>query len=276
LYPSGKIVARGCVRIREVARVRTLEQAAAYIDRVGIALVFGKADVVLPSLWDEVCGPGGDWAVRDENGKAVSFTPEFDRLWHWKDDLPERRLACAGHHLARDAAALISRKLVPAVYALTGRDGSVEDFRGLDLTPLEREAAEAVLEAGPLSAPELRRLLATDDKKGVDKAIKRLQRELVLTNAGVTEQDGGWPAVRQDVFARRWRARLKRLPPENQARRTLARTVLAAAGEVSEADLAGALGWQRRVAASALADLGERHLATARDEEGYRLWAATG
>jgi hypothetical protein len=253
--------------------VRTLEQAAAFVDRVGIALVFGKADVVLPSLWDEVCGPGGDWAVRDENGKAVSFTPEFDRLWHWKDDLPEQRRVCAGRHLARDAAALISPKLVSTLYALTGRAGTPEDFHELELARLELEVAEAVLAEGPVSAPELRRLLATDDKKGVDKAIKRLQRELVLTNAGVTAQDAGWPAVRQDVFARRWRARLKRLPEEDKARRTLAKTVLGAAGEVSEADLAGALGWTKREAAAALEDLEARRLATAVQEEGFRLWA---
>jgi hypothetical protein len=253
--------------------VRTLEQAAAFVDRVGIALVFGKADVVLPSLWDEVCGPGGDWAVRDETGKATAFTPEFDRLWHWKDDLPDRRLVCAGRHLARDAAALISTKLVPTIYALTGRAGTPEDFRDVELAPLEREVAEAVLAEGPVSAPELRRLLATDDKKGVDKAIKLLQRELVLTNAGVTEQEAGWPAVRQDVFARRWRARLKRLPDEGKARRTLSRTVLAAAGEVSDADLAGALGWTKRVAAAALEDLEARRLATAVQEEGFRLWS---
>lgn len=253
--------------------MRTLEQAAAFVDRVGIALVFGKADVVLPSLWDEVCGPGADWAVRDENGKAVAFTPEFDRLWHWKDDLPDRRLACAGRHLARDAAALISRKLVPAIYALTGRPGEPEDFRELELAPLEQEVAEAVVAEGPISAPELRRLLATDDKKGIDKAIKRLQRELVLTNAGVTEQDAGWPAVRQDVFARRWRTRLKRLPQHDEARRTLAEVVVAAAGEVSEADLAAALGWTKRVATATLEDLEASEVATAVQEEGFRIWS---
>ena len=256
-------------------RVRTLEQAAAFVDRVGIALVFGKADLVLPSLWDEVCGPGADWAVRDENGKAVAFTPEFDRLWHWKDDLPDRRLACAGRHLARDAAALISRTLVPAVYALTGRPGTEEDFRDLELEPLEREVSEAVLAEGPISAPELRRLLVTTDKKAVDKAIKLLQRELVLTNAGVAEQEAGWPALRQDVFARRWRVRLKRLPLEDEARRTLARTVLAAAGEVSDADLAAALAWRKREAAAVLEELGDGRLAAARDEDGYRIWVPT-
>jgi hypothetical protein len=256
-----------------MARVRTLEQAVEFIDRVGIALVFGKADVVLPSLWDEVCGPGGDWAVRDESGKAVSFTPEFDRLWHWKDDLPERRLVCAGRHLARDAAALISKRLVQAIYALTGRLGAVDDFREMELAPVEREVAEAVLTEGPLSAPELRRLLPTEEKKRVDKAIKLLQRELVLTNAGVTEQEAGWPAVRQDVFARRWRAQLKRLPAEDEARRTLARTVLAAAQEVSEADLGGALGWTRRTAAATLEELGELGQASAVQEEGFRIWS---
>jgi hypothetical protein len=88
----------------------------------------------------------------------------------------------------------------------------------------------------------------------------------------VTEQEAGWPAVRQDVFARRWRARLKRLPSADDARRTLARTVLAAAGEVSEADLAGALGWTKRVAAAALEELEARRVATAREEDGFRIW----
>jgi len=254
-------------------RVRTLEQAAEFIDRVGIALVFGKADVVLPALFDEVCGRGADWAVRDENGKATAFTREFGRLWHWKDDLPERRLVCAGRHLARDAAALIAPRLVPTLYALTTRAGAPDDFRELELAPLEREVAEAVLANGPISAPELRQLLATDDKKGVDKAIKLLQRGLVLTNAGVTEQQAGWPAVRQDVFARRWRARLKRLPPEEKARRTLGKTVLDAAGELSEADLAGALGWKKRDAAATLEDLEARRLATAVQQDGFRLWS---
>jgi hypothetical protein len=129
-----------------------------------------------------------------------------------------------------------------------------------------------VLAEGAISGPELRRLLATDDKKAVDKAVKLLQRELVLTNAGVAEQDSGWPAVRQDVFARRWRARLKRLPPEDEARRTPTRTVLTAAGEASDADLAAALGWSKRAATETLEDLGDRRLATAREEDGFRLW----
>jgi hypothetical protein len=36
-----------------VTRVRTARQAAVWLDRVGPALLFAKADVLLPSLWDE-------------------------------------------------------------------------------------------------------------------------------------------------------------------------------------------------------------------------------
>jgi hypothetical protein len=32
--------------------VRTLSQAARWVDKVGLALLFPKADVVLPSLWE--------------------------------------------------------------------------------------------------------------------------------------------------------------------------------------------------------------------------------
>ena len=47
-------------------RARTIEQAAGFVDDVGIALVFGKADIVLPSLWEAIGGPGPlEWAVSD-------------------------------------------------------------------------------------------------------------------------------------------------------------------------------------------------------------------
>jgi len=256
-------------------RARTIEQAAGFVDDVGIALVFGKADIVLPSLWEAIGGPGPlEWAVRDETGKFLSFTPEMDRLWSWKDELPERRLACAGRHLARGAAALIARRLVSAVYALTGRPGAPEDFRDLELTPLERELAEAVLDEGPATAPELRQLLGTADKKSVDKAIELLHRASVLTNAGVAEQEQGWAATRHDIFARRWRRWLKRLPPEEDARRVLALAVLECAGEVSAADLAAALAWRRKQAATTLDELAAEGIASVGEEEGIRLWLA--
>src|SRR6266700_5399617 len=197
-------------------RIKSLEDAAAFVDRIGIAVAWGKADLVLPSLWHAIAGPDADWAIRDESGKALAFSPEFERLWRWKDELPERRLACAGKHFC-SAALLIAPRLLAAGYALTGRSGAAGDFREDELEPLEREVAEVVLDNEPLTGPEIRRLLGTTDRKAVDRAVARLQRRLVLTNAGAAEQAQGWRAIRQDLFARRWRKNLRRLPAKEEA-----------------------------------------------------------
>jgi hypothetical protein len=254
-------------------RVRSLGAAAAWVDEAGLAVVYSSADLVLPSLWEAVGGPGADWAIRDEQGKALDFAPEFSKLWRWKDELPERRLACSGRHLGRDAASLVSKRLLAPLYALTGRPGKPEDFRGADLDPLELEVAEAILENGPCSGPEVRRLVAGEKRK-VDAAIRRLHRALVLTNAGVVEQEAGWPAIRNDLFARRWRSQLGRLPSAEKARRTLAQETLRTAGEISAADLAGVLRWRRGEATSTLEDLSKLGSASERVEDGIRLWSA--
>ena len=252
--------------------IRSLEDASAFVDQVGIAVAWGKADLVLPSLWRGIAGPDADWAIRDETGKAIEFSPEFRRLWRWKDELPERRLACAGKHFG-SAALLIAPRLLAAAYALTGRSGAVDDFRDDELETLEREVADVVLENEPLTGPEIRRLLGTTDRKAVDRAVARLQRRLVLTNAGAAEQSQGWRAIRQDLFARRWRKSLRRLPEEEEARRELAIAVAAATDEVSAADVAGALGWRRKQAESVLTELSSGRQLTVRQAEGLQLWS---
>ena len=252
--------------------MRSLEDAAAFVNQAGIAVAWGKADLVLPSLWRQIGGPDADWAVRDENGKPTGFSPDFDRLWRWKDELPERRLACAGRHFS-SAALLIAPRLLAAAYALTGRSGAAGDFREDELETLDREVAQAVLDNEPLTGPEIRRLLGTNDRKAVDSAVARLQRRLVLTNAGAAEQSRGWRAIRQDIFARRWRKSLRRLPAEDEARRELALAVARGTDEVSAADVAGALGWRRKQAEVVLTELSAAGQIAARDEAGLRLWS---
>jgi len=172
------------------------------------------------------------------------------------------------------AALLVAPSLLAAAYALTGRAGAADDFRADELEPLEREVAEAVLENEPLTGREIRRLLGTSDRKGVDRAVSRLQRRLVLTNAGAAEQSQGWRAIRQDLFARRWRRSLRRRPTEDEARRELALAVVAAAtDEVSAADVAAALGWRRKLAEAVLTDLTAAGRVAAREEDGLQLWS---
>jgi hypothetical protein len=251
--------------------IETIETAARWVDRKGIATLFPGADLVLPSLWEAVSGRlDVDWAIRDEEGHYVSFTPEMEKCWRWKDELPERGHACVGKHLGRWSA-LVAPRLLPQLYALTGRRGAPDDFRDAEQSQLEREVSEAVLEEGPVTGPELRALLGAD-KKRVDAAVIVLQRALVLTNSGLVEQKQGWGAIAVDVLTRRFP--LPALPDENDARRQLAAAVLASSGELSAADLGGALGWRLKRSRETLDELVEAGTARRKLEEGLELWSA--
>ena len=175
-----------------------------------------------------------------------------------------------GENLGQLEVALVELLLAP-LYALTGRAGAPEDFRGTELGGLDLELAEAVLAEGPATAPELRALVGAD-KRPVDAAVLRLQRALVLTNARLVEQDQGWGAIAVDLVTRRWREHVLGLPAPDEARRTLGRTVLASAGELSAADLGGALGWRLKPARELLDELAERGEARRREEHGLVLW----
>jgi hypothetical protein len=76
--------------------VRTLAAAAAWVDEVGLALLFPKADVVLPSLWEQVAG------VTEVRWPS----PEMSFVWGAKDELPAHGVVCVGRHLARSASQL--------------------------------------------------------------------------------------------------------------------------------------------------------------------------
>ena len=236
-------------------------------------MLYPNDDLVLPSLWEALTGREDvDWAEREDGGRFVDFTPDFARVWRWKDELPEQRLVCAGKHLG-GRASLVSLRLLPALYVLTGRTGREDDFRDEELSPVERDAAEAILEAGPLSTAELPEL-AGHERKHVNAATQRLQRRLVLTAAGRQERERGWPAVVLDLLPRRYGHRLHDLPSAEDARSGLAAVVLRSASELSAADFAAVIGGPRRDATAALDRLVEEGKARSRDAGGYMLWTS--
>jgi hypothetical protein len=237
--------------------VRTLEAAAAWVEEVGLALLFPKADVVLPSLWEQVNGsPDQNWSIRDDDGNFVRWSEPLSFLWGAKDDLAAEGLVCVGKHVARVATCVAPRLLPLLVAAAEPAEASVDE-----------EAVEAAVSSeGPLTGPQLRGLTGLS-KKDVDKTVATLHRRLVLTNSHLVEQDGPWGAIAHDLLARKWNVR--DLPPRDEARRQLARLVLDRAGELTAADLGGPFGWRRKEAAAILETVGE-----GRDEEGFRIWAA--
>jgi predicted ArsR family transcriptional regulator len=254
-----------------VGKVRSLRAAATFVDRVGIALVFPKPDVVLPSLYEAMAGPGPiRWMEELEDGKAV-LTDEVARLWGWKDELAAERLVCAGKHV-RGWPSLVSLPILSSLYALTERPGTAEDFRAANLSPLEDEVAEVVREQAPVSSREIRLALGVKDTRAVNRALDALQRMLILTRAGTIEQEQGWPGTAYDILARRYADDLRRIPRPEEARANLARVVLKVVGDLSAADLAAALGFRRAAAADALDRLADEGSARPRQEEGVTIW----
>lgn len=223
--------------------IRTLAAAAAWVDSVGLALLFPKPDVVLPSLWEQVAG-----------GADVRWpSPEMDFLWPAKDELPAQGLVCVGRHLGR-VVACVAPRLLPTLVAANG------DV--LEAGPV----AEAVRDLGPLTGPQLREATGLP-KKEVDRAVAALHHRLVLTSSHLVEQDAGWGALAHDLLARKWKLPAS-LPERGNARRELAALVLAQAGELTAADLGGVLGWRRKDAAAVLDEVADGR----DDEAGFRIW----
>ena len=236
--------------------IRTLARATAWVEEVGLALLFPKADVVLPSLWEQVNGSAEDnWSVRDADGTFVSWTEEMGFLWGAKDELPERGLVCVGKHLAR-VSACIAPRLLPTLVAANG-EAEVDD-----------PVADAIRELGPLTGPQLREATGLT-KKEVDRTVAALHHRLVLTSSHLVEQQGPWGALAHDLLARKWRLP-PQLPSRDAARRELAQLVLERAGELTAADLGGALGWRRKEAAAILDEIADGR----DDEAGFRIWTA--
>jgi hypothetical protein len=225
--------------------VRTVPQAARWIDRVGLALLFPKADVVLPSLWEQASG----LQVVDWEHDAINF------FWWAKDELPARGLACVGKHLGRQVSCVAPR-LLPTLVAANG-DAPDEDDPVVD----------AIRELGPLTGPQLREATGLA-KKEVDRSIASLHHRLVLTNAFLDPEGSTWGTLAHDLLARKWRLP-KRLPPRDEARRELAAIVLGHAGELTAADLGGALGWRRKESAAVLEEIADGR----DDPAGFRIWA---
>jgi hypothetical protein len=234
--------------------IRTLAAAAAWVDDVGLALLFPKADVVLPSLWEQVNGSAEqNWSIRDDGGKFVSWSEPMGFLWPAKDELPGQGLVCVGKHLAR-VVACVSPALVPTLVA-ANREPADDD-----------PVVSAIRELGPLTGPQLREATGLD-KKAVDRAIASLHHRLVLTSSHLVEQDGPWGALAHDLLDRKWPVP-KRLRARDAARRELASVVLDGAGELTAADLAGVFAWRRKEATTIL-----DAIAVGRDDEaGFRIW----
>jgi hypothetical protein len=161
--------------------VGTLRRAGKFVDDVGFALLFPAPRPIAPSLWEAVAG-------EDSEPFGTGMGENEQKVWSWKDELPRRRLAWYGAYLG-GRGSFLSPALLAALYPGAGE---LDDHEQLELSPAAHEIA-AALAVEPMSSAALRSLLG--DRNKYQRAITELQRNLVVTSAGVQETSNGWPAA---------------------------------------------------------------------------------
>ena len=171
-------------------RVRSISRASAFIEDVGFALLFPSERVLVPSLWEAAAG-------EDAEPFATGMDADEQRVWAWKDELPRRGRAWYGNFIA-GRGSFLSPSLLRWLYP---GYGGTEDHADLELSATAHQVAEA-LDDGPMTSAQLRALVG--DRSRYQRAAVELQRQLLVTNAGVQEQASGWPSTVLDLTCRRF------------------------------------------------------------------------
>ncbi|HEY7399645.1 MAG TPA: hypothetical protein VH989_01985 [Actinomycetota bacterium] len=242
------------------AHLGRIDRAGRFIDDVGFALLFPKANVEVPTLWDATSDrPLRD--VTDWNDADIS------RVWRWKDELPRRKLAWYGEFV-RGRTSFLSPAMVADLYP---REGKPDDFGDAGLSDSAYRIARILLRSGPQSKAALREALDIEGPGGTERfnrAVGELGRALVVTGFGTQEEGNGWPSGVLELTVRVFRIPKQR--NEDEARLRVARRFLDTMVFAQPYHLGNSFHWGAKAAREAF----ERLVAAGeaeREGSGYRL-----
>ena len=204
-------------------RIGSIERAAQFVEDVGFAMLFPSPRLASPSLWEAVAG-------EDAEPFAAGMGASEQKVWAWKDELPRRGLAWYGSFLA-NRGTLLSPELLAALYQ---GEGTADDHESLPLSATAHEVAQA-LAGEPLTSTMLRGLIG--DRARYQRAVAELQRQLLVTTAGVRESRHGWPSALLTLTCHRFAVGGGQDPA--QAATRFLDTLL----EATPGELARAFGW---------------------------------
>jgi len=230
--------------------IASLERGAAFIDDVGFALLFPSRGVELPSLFQATSEQPAEGIA------GLTWGPDAERVWGWKDELPRRGLAWYGR-LLRGRPSFLSPALLADLYPGAG---APEDFTDARLGPEARRVAEILLLSGPTSTAMLREALGAKGRRGqarFNHALDELGRALVVTHFGTEDQGTGWPAAVLELTARAFSLRKGRRGGE-EARLRAAGRFIDTMMMAEPKELGRAFGWSAHEATAALETLVDR------------------
>jgi hypothetical protein len=203
--------------------VGSLTRAVAFLEDVGFALLFPTAKLAAPSLWEAVAGDAAE-------PFAAGMGTNEQKVWTWKDELPQRGYAWYGAFVGRRGS-FLSPTLLAALYP---GHGAIHDHEALPLSAAAHEIA-AALAGHPLPSDALRALVG--DRNRYQRAVLELQRNLLITTAGVQENRTGWPSSRLDLTCRHFKVGPR--PDHDLATRRFLQTTL----QSSPPELGRTFGW---------------------------------
>jgi hypothetical protein len=236
-------------------RLKSPEEAIAYVNERGFVYFWPIQGVVLPSLWVAVAG---DRPVADAHDDPGHVT------WGWKDSLLGEKIWYYAKVL-RKKSTMIALDVVPYFYALSENYGSPEEdyltlYEQGRLTQEARLVYEALLKEGRLDTIALRkatRLTSRDSDSRFNKAITDLQADFKILPVGVS-QAGRWNyAFFYDIVTHHYPdlPDRTRFIGDREARRKLAGLYLLSVGAAQLRDLTRLFGWSPADAGRALDEL---------------------
>ncbi|MDH7489990.1 MAG: crosslink repair DNA glycosylase YcaQ family protein [Anaerolineae bacterium] len=226
-------------------RVRSEDEALAFLNDVGLANLFSAADMELPSLWEAICG--GSRSIPEHHNDY-----ELGLTWDWKDTLPARKAILYGKFL-RKKPVFIALDLAPHFYALSGNFGELDDYlQEYEEGRLSEEAKrvyEALLAHGALPTSHLRRearLASKDNAPRFDRALAELQMGFKIVKVGISDANRWGYCYVYDVFIRQFPdvVSQSRAISENQAADTILTRYLATVRVATPAQLLRLFGWE--------------------------------
>jgi hypothetical protein len=233
---------------RSHLRVASESEALAFLNAVGLSLLFSASDMELPSLWGALSGSDAPPPRRARNRKV-------GQAWRWKDTLPIEGKVLYGKFL-RKKPVFISLDLAPHFYALSPNFGEPADDYLIDyqdgkLSIEAKQIYEALLEIGALPTSRLRREASLSGKESAsrfERGLAELQMQFRITKVATSDANRWGYMYVYDLFHRHFGdvVAASRDISGTRARETILLRYLHTVVATTEADVARLFGWIRR------------------------------
>ena len=246
-----------CSRSR---RVRTMDDAAQFIDSVGFSLLFASTQgIELPSLFEAVKG--------HRDAHIEDWDQDSDRVWVWKNDLPAARRAFYGKALASGKPVFISLKMLPYLLATAALEDVDDAYKHGRISQDAKRVHQTLRAMGPTPTIALRAALGLDVTR-YHRALDELQRSLVILPIGAVNEHGAWPSQIFELAARwvpRQATRAQKIPVD-RARRVVVARYVETVVVCTAAMIGRVFGWPRVQVTATLDELIERRRLTKNQE----------